>query len=74
MVYRTLSDAYRDFMAGHGCSACNRIHWDPNTLDRWLRTRTSWNGTWNFLTPALVESAAAASRIDPCPRTPSRGR
>ena len=55
-------------------SCCNRIHWDPNTLDHWLRTHTSWNGHWTYLTPALVQLAAAVSKRDRCPRTPAIAR
>jgi hypothetical protein len=68
MVYGSLADVFRDFMALYvPPSCCGRLHWSPGELDAWLRLETTWDGQWRHLSPALVEKAAAASGADPCP-------
>ena len=65
MVYLTLVDVYRHFMACYAVpTCCGQVHWSPGDLADWLLSKTPWDGDFRHLSPALIERAAREAMTD----------
>ena len=65
MVFGTLVDVYRHFMACYSLpDCCGQVHWSQEELADWLLNKTQWDGEFRHLTPALVERAAEEAMKD----------